>query len=72
MRFVDSVEGAQALRIESRIGVVWSGHLSSGGKALLAALSAHEIHSLYAEAQDAVPCRGLLRKPRPSVGGDTG
>lgn len=62
VRFLDSVEATQALRIGSRVGVVSPAHLSSGGKALLASLSRHEVESLYADLPEGPPLPELLQK----------
>ncbi|MQA09864.1 MAG: helix-turn-helix domain-containing protein [Pseudonocardiaceae bacterium] len=45
--FLDSVEAAQALRVGSRTGMTMPAHLTSGGKALLAELSAEELAERY-------------------------
>lgn len=62
VRFLDSVECTQALRIGSRIGVVSPAHLSSGGKSLLASLSSAEVKSLYVDSLDEQAVAELLRK----------
>lgn len=49
VRFLDSVEGTQALRVGSRAGVTLPAHRTSGGKALLAELSGSELEALYGE-----------------------
>jgi DNA-binding IclR family transcriptional regulator len=46
-RFVDGVEGAQTLRVGSRIGMLLPAHTTSGGKALLAELPEEELRALY-------------------------
>jgi len=48
VRFIHSVEGPAALRVASRMGVVMPAHLTSGGKALLAAMKDDAIRELYA------------------------
>ena len=47
VRFLDSVEASQALRIGSRIGVLLPAHTTAGGKALLADLERDEVERLY-------------------------
>jgi IclR family acetate operon transcriptional repressor len=51
VRFVESVECQQLLRVGDRAGKVFPAHHVAGGKALLAALSPHEVAALY-EGQD--------------------
>jgi IclR family transcriptional regulator, acetate operon repressor len=46
--FIDSVESKQALRVGSRRGAVMPAHLTSGGQALLACLSADQLSDLCA------------------------
>lgn len=46
-RFLDCVEGDQALRVGSRTGMLLSAHTNSGGKALLAQLPEAELTALY-------------------------
>jgi DNA-binding IclR family transcriptional regulator len=48
VRFIGSVEGTQVLRVGSREGSVFPAHLASGGKAILAELTAEEIEEVYA------------------------
>ncbi|MBJ8348259.1 IclR family transcriptional regulator [Antrihabitans sp. YC2-6] len=48
--FLESVEGAQALKIGSRAGAVMPAHVSSGGKTLLADLSTPALRALYADS----------------------
>lgn len=45
--FLDSVESSQALRTSSRVGRGYPAHTTSGGKALLAELSAERFAELY-------------------------
>ncbi len=52
VRFVATVECRQTLRVGDRVGRALPAHLTSGGKVLLAALSAAELASLYAESDD--------------------
>jgi DNA-binding IclR family transcriptional regulator len=47
VRFVDSVESTNAVRVASRAGVTLPAHASSGGKMLLAALSEEALLRLY-------------------------
>ncbi|MPZ79249.1 MAG: helix-turn-helix domain-containing protein [Actinophytocola sp.] len=47
VRFVDGVEGPHTLRVGPRTGVVLPAHCTSGGKALLAALSPDDLRALY-------------------------
>ncbi|MEU8867248.1 IclR family transcriptional regulator [Streptomyces umbrinus] len=46
-RFIATAECAQVLRVGSRAGRTLPAHLTSGGKALLAALPPHEVTALY-------------------------
>lgn len=46
-RFIDSVEGTHAIRVGSRTGTLLPAHCTSGGKALLAELTAAELDKLY-------------------------
>jgi DNA-binding IclR family transcriptional regulator len=45
--FIDSVEGPQSVRVGSRLGMVFPAHLTSAGKALLAALPEEDVARLY-------------------------
>lgn len=47
VRFVDSVESSNAVRVASRAGVTLPAHASSGGKMLLAALTDDAVLRLY-------------------------
>ncbi|QFY13150.1 helix-turn-helix domain-containing protein [Nonomuraea phyllanthi] len=47
VRFVDGVEGPQALHVGSRIGMLLPAHATSGGKALLAELPDEQLRALY-------------------------
>lgn len=47
VRFVDSVESPNAVRVASRAGVTLPAHAASGGKMLLAALSPEAVLRLY-------------------------
>ncbi len=46
-RFVDSVECRRPLRVTGRVGVEYPAHTTSGGKALLAAMSDAQLRELY-------------------------
>lgn len=46
-RFLDGVEGPQALRVSYRTGTLLPAHVTSGGKTLLAALPADRLRALY-------------------------
>jgi DNA-binding IclR family transcriptional regulator len=46
-RFIDCVESTHVLRIGSRIGMLLPAHTTSGGKVLLAELSAEQLAALY-------------------------
>jgi DNA-binding IclR family transcriptional regulator len=46
-RFVDSVESVNAVRVGSRAGVSLPAHVASGGKAMLACMSARALLTLY-------------------------
>ncbi|MEU5281039.1 IclR family transcriptional regulator [Streptomyces asoensis] len=46
-RFIATAESEQVLRVGSRAGVTLPSHLTSGGKALLAALPPHQVTALY-------------------------
>jgi IclR family transcriptional regulator, acetate operon repressor len=58
VEFLDSVETGQALRVGTRAGAVMPAHLTSGGKALLAELSAEELAATF---PDGPPAGGSLR-----------
>jgi DNA-binding IclR family transcriptional regulator len=46
-RFIDCAEGTHTLRVGSRVGMLLPAHVTSGGKALLAELSADQLAALY-------------------------
>ncbi|WP_326585197.1 IclR family transcriptional regulator [Streptomyces sp. NBC_00487] len=46
-RFLDGVEGPQALRVSHRTGTLLPAHVTSGGKALLAELPLDRLRALY-------------------------
>ena len=54
-RFVATVESDRALRVGDRSGRTFPAHLTSGGKALLAALGAGELADLYVGTSIDVP-----------------
>ncbi|MQA07220.1 MAG: helix-turn-helix domain-containing protein [Pseudonocardiaceae bacterium] len=47
VRFVQSLEGQQTVRVGARLGKVLPAHCTAGGKAMLAALSEDELHERY-------------------------
>jgi len=47
IRFLDSVEGPEAVRVSSRTGTVLPAHCTAGGKVLLAALGEAQLRRLY-------------------------
>ena len=47
IRFIDSIEGPEAVRVSSRTGAVLPAHCTAGGKVLLAALEEAELARLY-------------------------
>lgn len=51
VRFVESIEGPGPLRVASRLGVVVPAYRTSGGRAMLAALSEEELLALYPSKQ---------------------
>ncbi|MER7178572.1 IclR family transcriptional regulator [Streptomyces hyaluromycini] len=61
-RFLDGVEGPQALRVSHRTGTLLPAHVTSGGKALLAELAPDRLHALYPNGlpADAAGVRGKL------------
>jgi DNA-binding IclR family transcriptional regulator len=52
IRFVATVESDQVLRVGDRAGRVLPAHLASGGKAMLATMTAPELKQLYASRED--------------------
>lgn len=60
-RFLDGVEGPQTLRVSYRTGTLLPAHVTSGGKAMLAALSADRLRALYPN--------GLPGEQAPASGG---
>lgn len=53
VRFLSSVESAQVLHVGDRRGTILPAHRASGGKALLAELTADELDELYPAGDDA-------------------
>jgi DNA-binding IclR family transcriptional regulator len=53
VRFLSSVESAQVLHVGDRRGTILPAHQASGGKALLAELTADELDALYLSSEDA-------------------
>jgi DNA-binding IclR family transcriptional regulator len=51
VRFIDSIESTNAVRVGSRLGVNLPAHASSGGKVLLAPLSAETLARLYPDEE---------------------
>lgn len=47
IRFIDSVEGPEAVRVSNRTGTVLPAHCTAGGKMLLASLSTTQLRHLY-------------------------
>ena len=52
MRFIATVECNQVLRVGDRAGQVLPAHITSGGKAVLAAMPPQEVDSLLKDAED--------------------
>ncbi len=61
VRFIDSVEGTEVVRVSSRTGVTVPAHTSSAGKVLLAGLEQDELLRLY-------PATRLQRRTRHTIG----
>lgn len=61
IRFIDSVEGPEVVRVSSRTGEVIPAHLTAAGKVLLAALTREELVRLY-------PAARLTRRTAHSLG----
>lgn len=57
VRIIASVESTQMLRVGSRVGTMLPAHFASGGRLLLAELSADELDQLY--PREGVPSAGL-------------
>jgi IclR family transcriptional regulator, acetate operon repressor len=62
VRFIATVECQQALRVGDRDGKVLPAHLTSGGKALLAALPAADVTDLYANSPGSIDLARLKRQ----------
>jgi DNA-binding IclR family transcriptional regulator len=67
VRFIGSVEGAQALRVGNREGMVFPAHQTSGGVLLLADLPPERFEEIYsderwADRPDKQPDREALRR----------
>lgn len=58
VRFIDSAEGPQLVRVANRTGDVLPAHLTSGGKAILAALTEAELQRLFPDEQIPGPADG--------------
>ena len=61
IRFIDSVEGPEVVRVSSRTGEVVPAHLAAAVKVLLAALTEEELLRLY-------PASRLIRRTQHSLG----
>jgi DNA-binding IclR family transcriptional regulator len=66
-RFIDCVEGTHTLRVGSRVGMLLPAHVTSGGKALLAELSADQLSALYPRDLPGSPQRGTLARQLATV-----
>lgn len=64
IRFIDSVEGTEVVRVSSRTGVTVPAHSSAAGKVLLAALGRDELLRLY-------PVTRLQRRTRRTIASRT-
>ncbi|WP_432828861.1 IclR family transcriptional regulator [Dactylosporangium sp. CA-092794] len=62
VRFVATVESDHVLRVGDRAGRALPAHLTSGGKALLAALSSHDLAELYPDPEAAGVNLAKLRR----------
>ncbi len=47
IRFIDSIEGPEAVRVSSRTGTVLPAHCTAGGKVLLASLDGSQLRALF-------------------------
>lgn len=64
VRFIDSVEGPELIRVASRTGEVVPAHLSSVGKIMLSGLADDELARLYPAAQlAALTDRSITTRP---------
>lgn len=64
VRFIDSVEGTEVVRVSSRTGVSVPAHSSAAGKAILAGLGRDELLRLY-------PATRLQRRTQQTIGSRT-
>jgi DNA-binding IclR family transcriptional regulator len=62
VRFIDCVEASHVLRIGSRVGMLLPAHCTSGGKALLAELSADQLTALYPRDLPDSPAGPAMRR----------
>lgn len=63
IRFIDSVEGPEAVRVSSRTGTILPAHCTAGGKVLLAHLPTSELTRLYpSEALPALTPRSIVNR----------
>lgn len=62
VRFIATVECRQTLRVGDRVGRVLPAHLTSGGKAMLAALPADDVNELYENSPGEVDLPRLRRQ----------
>ena len=60
VRFVDSIECQQVVRVGDRAGRTLPAHKTSGGKALLAALPGDDVRALYSDGGEGVDTARLL------------
>ncbi|MGW1668107.1 IclR family transcriptional regulator domain-containing protein [Streptomyces sp. NPDC002324] len=67
IRFLDGVEGAQALRVSFRTGLLLPAHATSGGKALLAELPPERLRARYRNSSPGEGDRPLPPGPGPAV-----
>jgi IclR family transcriptional regulator, acetate operon repressor len=67
VRFLHSIEGTHALRVGTRVGACLPAHLASGGKALLATLTAAELEEVYASVGGAACDLADLRRKLAAV-----
>lgn len=63
IRFVDGAESSKALRVAARSRGTMPAHCSAGGKAMLAALSPHEVEERYQEGLPAWPSAKVTSLP---------
>jgi DNA-binding IclR family transcriptional regulator len=70
VRIIASVESTQVLRVGSRVGAMLPAHYASGGRLLLAELTADELDQLY--PREGVPAAGLSSTALTSIRRDLG